>query len=212
MTADRTPQAARLTPAGRGAIAVIEVSDAAADWNDGEPALFRPANQRPWSDQPVGRLLYGQWGLEPAEDVVVCRTDESSFEIHCHGGDAAVTRILGDLGQRGIATVSAEVPSRRRGTVLESELRTALSQALTARTADMINEQIHLVTTDGVPCLQLWASMCLPCEEGEIHACPELQAWHPALARRTDPAPSEREHVGERTAPSPYPSPPKTGA
>ncbi|HUQ69312.1 MAG TPA: GTPase [Planctomycetaceae bacterium] len=151
MTADRTPQAARLTPAGRGAIAVIEVNDAATDWNDGEPALFRLANQRLWTDQPVGRLLYGQWGATPAEDVVVCRTDSERFEIHCHGGDAAVARILADLGHRGVVAVSAEAAAQRRWTVLESELRTALSQALTSRTADLINEQLQLVTGERGP-------------------------------------------------------------
>lgn len=128
--------AARLTPAGRGAIAVIEVTGLidAATWP------FRPANERPWNEQPFGQLLYGRWG---DEDVVVCRVNNDRCEIHCHGGDAAVHRILEDLAQLGHDTVAAEG--------VKDDRRWALSQALTARTADFLNEQIRLWTTMGEP-------------------------------------------------------------
>lgn len=148
MSTTRRPFAIRLTPAGRGAIAVIEVI---GDGLVTAAAMFQPANRRSWSEQPVGQLLYGRWGTE---DVVVCRTAADRFEVHCHGGDAAVARILADLERCGIAsnsgllTPASEERVRVRGpdvraTPLQDELQTALSQALTARTADLLNEQLQ---------------------------------------------------------------------
>jgi tRNA modification GTPase len=121
--------AARLTPAGRGAVAVIEVVGPinVAEWP------FRPANERPWLEQSIDQLLYGRW---TEEDVVACRVNEDRCEIHCHGGDAAVNRIVDDLTRLGHATAAAHS--------IPHELKAALSQALTARTADLLNEQCRL--------------------------------------------------------------------
>lgn len=44
-------------------------------------------------------------GDPPYESVVVTPLDRDRFEIHCHGGDAAVARILDDLGRQGVETV-----------------------------------------------------------------------------------------------------------
>lgn len=141
MTSQPTAFSARLTPSGRGAIAVIGVAYAPSDWNETDPPLFRAVNGRSWRDQPVGRLLYGQWGCKPVEDVVVCRTDAERFEIHCHGGDAAVRRIQSDLTEQGIPAILLEEWRMRTFDWLDAELDAALSQAITARTADLLLEQ-----------------------------------------------------------------------
>lgn len=135
------PSAACLTPAGRGAIAVIRVLAAPADWHSGPQPLFHAANERPWFDQPLQKLLYGRWGRGTTEDVVACRLSAVDFEIQCHGGDAAVARILGDLAAVGIATMTAEQQQSAAEGVIIAELHSALSRALTLRTAEILLEQ-----------------------------------------------------------------------
>ncbi len=136
-----SPTAARLTPAGRGAVAVIRVCGGwLADHERGR-TVFLPANRQDLRDQPLQRMIYGRWGWSATEDVVVCRTAEDVFEIQCHGGDAAVARILLDLQELGIATDSAAEQLRGATDTLEMELQDALSRTLTWRTADLVNEQ-----------------------------------------------------------------------
>jgi tRNA modification GTPase len=133
--------AARWTPAGRGAIAVIRVEQAPVDWMSATEPVFRAHRGDVWSALPIGRLIYGRWGWSSPEDVVVCRLSENDFEVHCHGGDAAVARILADLAQVGIATVTAEEQRLQRLGTIQTELETAVTQALTVRTADLLLQQ-----------------------------------------------------------------------
>ncbi len=65
---------------------------------------------------PRNRILYGHWGGvelqgKATEDVVVCRVEEHAFEIHCHGGHAASTKIIGDLVASGAVESSELIPS-----------------------------------------------------------------------------------------------------
>src|SRR5690349_16979124 len=99
-----SPTAALLTPRGRGAIATVCVTGGIDRVNDA--TLFVAANGRRLSEQPVGRIVFGCWGPPPAEEVVVCRTDDVTFEVHCHGGIAAARRILESLEGIGILTES----------------------------------------------------------------------------------------------------------
>ncbi len=82
-----------------------------------------------------GRLIYGRWGHDAAEDVVACRVDETTFEVHCHGGTAAVARILSDLAALGISTVSA---GEQRHPDPLGEIDALLIQSSTLRAADLI--------------------------------------------------------------------------
>lgn len=91
------------------------------------------------------RPLFGTWGTTHPEDIVVCRLSETDVEIQCHGGDAAVRRILTDLAVQGIATVPAETQLREQTNDLCVELQTALANALTLRTADLLLEQANLL-------------------------------------------------------------------
>lgn len=57
-----------------------------------------------------GRRETDNWdeGEQPPESVVVTPLDEDRFEIHCHGGEAAVARILEDLRRYGVETVDQQ--------------------------------------------------------------------------------------------------------
>lgn len=133
--------AARWTPPGRGAIAVIRVEQAPVEWmNEAEP-VFRSHREQRWNALPLGRLIYGRWGRSSPEEVVVCRLTDSDFEVHCHGGDAAVARILRDLADLGISTATAEEQRTAQVGVVQAELETAVTQALTIRTADLLLQQ-----------------------------------------------------------------------
>lgn len=56
---------------------------------------FQSAGGRDPNTAEVGSILYGFWG---AEDVVLTRCEDLVWEVCCHGGDAAVSRIADDLG------------------------------------------------------------------------------------------------------------------
>ena len=137
--------AALLTPRGRGAVATIAVAGDTDSIGGRISHLFRAANRRPLSEQAIGRIVYGRWGDEPAEDIVVCRIDERTVEIHCHAGDAASRRILEHLAAAGFEIVSWNEWLRRRHGTLEAELAASLARATTERTAAILLEQ-----SDGV--------------------------------------------------------------
>lgn len=93
--------AARLTADCPGAVAVIELcaEDAGPYFTNfvaGAATTGVPSQRN--------RIVYGQWR---AEDVVAVRTAEHRWEIHCHGGRAAVSQILADLQAAGASIVDA---------------------------------------------------------------------------------------------------------
>lgn len=113
-SADRTAASvALLTAAGRGAVAVIRVAGDLSAVSDAVNQYFEAANGRSIEHQNENALCYGVWrdsessgaSVVEAEEVVVCRTDVTSVEIHCHGGPAAIERILCQLEEVGIQRV-----------------------------------------------------------------------------------------------------------
>ena len=133
------PSAAVLTPGGRGAVATIRF---AGDCRTIDAAgVFHAANGRPLAAQTLGRICFGHWGRGSVEEVVVCRRDRTRLEIHCHGGDAAVRRILADLQGAGCTIQSASDQETALGGVFAAECIAALSRAATLRTADLLLEQ-----------------------------------------------------------------------
>jgi tRNA modification GTPase len=102
---------------------------------------FRAANQRPLSDQTSGRVIFGRWGADPAEEVVICLVDEQTIEIHCHGGEAAAARILDDCTRAGCHVVTWAAMMGATEGRLAAELTEALAQTSTLRTAGIILEQ-----------------------------------------------------------------------
>ncbi len=94
---------------------------------------FRAASGRSLLEMTEQQIHFGCWGRDPAEDVVVCRTGAQSYEIHCHGGDAAVRRILTDLKSLG-----CEIVNWQSQCETDSEHANALSRATTLRAAGWI--------------------------------------------------------------------------
>jgi tRNA modification GTPase len=129
-----------LTAAGRGAIAVVEVRGVgAARMIEG---VFAPFSRRRFQDTLHRKLIYGTW-CPTGEDVVVCRVAESHFEVHCHGGTAAVESIISALTESGASEISATEASNARGLDLwRAEIWNALPKATTERTAAFALRQL----------------------------------------------------------------------
>lgn len=141
-----TPTASVLTPPGRGAVASLRVRGNLSHLAAAIDSHFTAANGTPLSEQSVGRICFGQWSdpegpSAETEDVVFCRCDDTTAEIHCHGGPAATERILTDLKRSGIRTVSWQEQAASVSTSLESELDAVLTRATTRRAAFLLLEQ-----------------------------------------------------------------------
>lgn len=93
-----SPTVCVLTPAGRGAIAVVSVDG----WRAVEVVepLFAAASGKRLRAIPEGRIAFGRWSGEPGEEVVVTRFEER-VEVHCHGGVAASRAIVESLVAQG---------------------------------------------------------------------------------------------------------------
>lgn len=132
------PSAARLTPPGRGGVATIQVIGPLENLEQAPGPFFHAINKKPIFDQPINKLVYGYWR---DEDVVVSRRDDSIIEIHCHGGEIAVTRILNDLESLGFEKKNWQDQLVENASEFESEYRTALSQVTTQKTASILLRQ-----------------------------------------------------------------------
>lgn len=119
-----------LTPKGRGAIAAIEVRGIAA----GEllQSCFRSVSGKPLASFKHNSIVYGNWIVDglAGEDLVICPLTEDRFEIHCHGGNAAVQAIVESLFEKGAVAIAS---ASRRDEICEIDQ--ALSNAPTRRTA-----------------------------------------------------------------------------
>ena len=135
------PIAAVLTPGGRGAVATVRFDGDARVLDELPTARFRAVNGKPVVEQPVGRICFGRWGGIVDEDVVLCRLDGQTVEIHCHGGAVAVQRILDDLAAAGCTVQSWQELATGQMGVLEAECADALARATTLRTATILLQQ-----------------------------------------------------------------------
>ena len=147
---------ARLTGSGRSAIAIL-----ALDGADSESIIqrcFQPAIPRPFLP---GQIRYGMWvGADPVntldtnhpssaatgtgESVVVTPGSGHYFEIHCHGGPAAVARIENDLRACGATSAAGTDdwnPSDTPSLIREAEA--VLAECTTARTAAIAMNQVR---------------------------------------------------------------------
>lgn len=128
-----------LTPPGRGAIASVLVEGPLAVHCVAQH--FQPARDR-LATLPEGRIVLGRWGGPSSEELIVCRTGPQRIEIHCHGGQGAVRRIVEDLRATG-----AEEKDWRTWSDVEADdqfqaaARRALAEAPTARTAAILLDQ-----------------------------------------------------------------------
>ncbi|QDV15861.1 tRNA modification GTPase MnmE [Gimesia panareensis] len=134
-------QAALLTPRGRGAVATIRVQGAPAVLNQVLQACFHAVNRKPLIDQRLNQIVYGLWGESNSEDLVLCRIDSDTVDIHCHGGMAAVERIQEDLRTQGCEIQSWQTLARRKTPALDVELQEVLASATTFRAAEILLRQ-----------------------------------------------------------------------
>lgn len=133
--------AAVWTPSGRGAVATIRVQGDLKTLSERNAGHFRAASGRSLVEIPQQQICFGRWGSDAAEDVVFCRTGADTCEIHCHGGDAAVRRILADLRSLGCEIVDWRIQLEAERGVWEREHADALSRATTLRVAGWIAAQ-----------------------------------------------------------------------
>lgn len=135
---------ARLTPTGRGAVAVVGLfGEKASELLD---VNFRPANGRLPSQQKRN-LVYGLW-LKSAEDLIVIRLAEQHFEVHCHGGNSASQAIIDSLvagGATHLPAASFQVTLTADPWRTSAEL--ALSCTTTGNTARIALRQLDLLPT-----------------------------------------------------------------
>ena len=138
-----TTRVTRLTPPGRGAIATVAVRGPA-----GARAIapfFTSLSRQPIEALDVGRVLVGHWqSNSTSEELVIGCVADEHFEVHCHGGELAVQRIVTDLTSQ--AGVRAADAGDLFAPQLDAVQRTAwqqLQQARTARCAAMLLDQYH---------------------------------------------------------------------
>ena len=135
-----------LTPFGRGAVATIRVVGDLSLPVEGSSsiaieALFRAANRLPVQQQPLNKIAFGQWGMTDCEDLVICRLASDILEIHCHGGDAAVQRVLRDLSAADCDVIDWRQQNALTDGILKMECLDVLSRTTTLRTTEIVLEQ-----------------------------------------------------------------------
>ena len=138
MTTDRLT-AAIWTPPGRGAVATVRVCGDLRSLAARTSTCWRAANGRSLSELPAGQMCFGRWGRDTSEDVVVCRWDDWTCEVHGHGGSSAVRRIVEDLIDCGCAETDWQ--AQGRSDFLDPEFSGVLSRAVTLRAAGWIVNQ-----------------------------------------------------------------------
>jgi tRNA modification GTPase len=129
-----------LTPAGRGAVAVIAV-----DGTGAAAAIARhfvPAGQHDVNHLAVNRIVFGRWLRDEShagEELVVCHTADDLYEVHCHGGAAAVEAIVVDLSQIGGVSGSGLTRTDANDPLIPP--LDILAEARTERTAAILLDQ-----------------------------------------------------------------------
>ncbi len=132
----------RMTPAGRGAVATLRM-DGVGTWNKLMP-LIRTRSGRTLDDAPIDRPTLARIGGDDDGDgeEVVLRRFADGVEIHCHGGQAAVARILTTLETIGVKAIEPpEWLDEHAGDPIKAEAWAALMQARTERTAAILLDQ-----------------------------------------------------------------------
>jgi len=129
-------------------VATIRVRGNLATLSEGIAGIFQAASGYLLEETLPQRISFGRWGRVEvgsgspvAEDVVVCVTDSKTCEIHCHGGDAAVRRIVSDLKCLGCEIVDWRSQFETERGVREREHADTLARATTLRAAGWIAVQ-----------------------------------------------------------------------
>ena len=141
-----------LTGRGRGAVASIAIEGSSAETlihKHFESAISNSSFRQ-------DRIYFGTWHWQNyREDLVICRTDEHRFEIHCHGGKLAAQYILQSLTDSGAQSVSPgewirRLPSNR----FVQEARNQLPNAKTERAVAILLDQTRNAMTKALTRVQ----------------------------------------------------------
>lgn len=133
----------QLTPAGRGAVASVEVRGPDAVSRVAE--FFQPAGRIPLADRSPRTPLFGTWkwnAVAAPEEVVVCVYDAEWVEVHGHGGRESVRAILSSLAERGCEWRTDEsLDDIEPLDLIAREAVAALAECRTARAALLLLAQ-----------------------------------------------------------------------
>ncbi|WP_413431008.1 GTPase [Crateriforma spongiae] len=125
--------ARRLTGQGRSAVAVVQVHG--PDAVSAIETNFKAASNTAWR---TGQIRFGQWHggrSDRGEDVVITPISDDQFEVHCHGGIAAVGRIMDDLSESGVQCSESQSSGETGANLLIREATDCLIHCTTRRTA-----------------------------------------------------------------------------
>ena len=137
---DDAVQIVRLTPEGRGAVAVLLVEGPTAAERVDRCCSWHGATRL--QSRPLNRILHGHWGSPDGEDVIVCQISPAQVEIHCHGGRAAIERIAADLTDSQTQTASwKDWVAQHEPIAIRAEARSLLAAVRTERTAAILLDQ-----------------------------------------------------------------------
>lgn len=150
--------ASQLTAVGRSAVAVIGLRGPLA--RRCLDACFEPAQLR---DYQPGQVRYGVWwtnertgpgsakfegtkseGGAIGESIVITPLDDDEFEIHAHGGVAAISKIMRSLVHLGVRRIDADAyESRGHDQRLTREAESVLMCCSTTRNAAIAMNQVR---------------------------------------------------------------------
>lgn len=151
-----------LSPSGRSALAsLLLVGPRAVEIVEDN---FHAASKRQLDEQPQDAILFGRWQApESGEEIVVCRRDDQSIELQCHGGHAAVQAIVAALVEAGARQIEwqdwiehaetdpivaaariqmAAAPTERTASLLWQQSRGALRRQLDALSAFLLADEL----------------------------------------------------------------------
>lgn len=185
-----TTTACLLTPPGRSALAVVGVRGPAA-----LPAIaasFAPRGRRPLADRPNRAVIFGRWGGEGGEELVVVRRADDDLEVHCHGGSAAAAAILRDLVQAGCRQVTRETwemaatepqcaDTSDHRSLIAAEARLALAKARGPQATRILAHQLSGSLTDA------WDELLAASPEQRQHLADRLLSWQHLGLRLAEP-------------------------
>ena len=156
---DASSFVSRLTPHGRGAVATIRVNGVNAGRDLAK--MFRPRGSYDIETVANWRICFGKWGTGAAtdEELVLCRKSESTFDLHCHGGDTMVDAIMASFVDLGYAAVDwTEISDSTDEDRWQIEARHALTRALTEKTAGYLARQRYQRWSNELDQIDRWVN------------------------------------------------------
>jgi tRNA modification GTPase len=135
-----TTTACRITGETPSAISVIELSGPASSaWID-----RHWTSAKSLSGLTMDAIRYGEFHCDQAvgESIIVCRTSENRYELHCHGGKLAAQSILNMMAAEGIVIETYENWCERNcDDPLIAQATMGLVKAKTIRTSRILLDQ-----------------------------------------------------------------------